>query len=110
MEIIKSKQGGIDIFEIRGKLDVTGSQAAQETIIPAIPPDGRLVVDMTECAYVASSGLRVLLIIAKQSAVAGCATVLANVQPLVWDVIVMTGFEDILEAYPTRADAVASFA
>lgn len=108
MEIFKSKVDSIDVFELHGKLDVTGSQRATEEILPAIPKGGKLVLDMTECDYVASSGLRVLLITAKQSAAGGCKTVLAGVRELVWDVIVMTGFEDVLPAYPTKDDALAA--
>ncbi|MDR1663854.1 MAG: STAS domain-containing protein [Clostridiales bacterium] len=108
MEIIKKKDGSADIFKINGRLDVLGSQKAQDEIIPAIPKGGKLILDMTDCDYVASSGLRVLLIAAKQSAAAGCKTVLAGVQPMVWDVILMTGFEDVLEAYPTQKDALSS--
>lgn len=106
MELTKSKTGAVDIFKISGKLDVTGSQKAQAEIIPAIPAGGKLVLDMSDCDYVASSGLRVLLITAKQSAVAGCKTVLAGVQSMVWDVIEMTGFGDVLEAYPGSDEAV----
>jgi anti-anti-sigma factor len=110
MEIIKKNENSVDILEIIGKLDVSGSQKAQETIIAAIQKDGKMIIDMAKCDYVASSGLRVLLIIAKQSAMAGCKTVLCGVQPLVWDVIVMTGFEDVLEAFPSQAEAAAALA
>ena len=109
MDIIKKKEGSVYIFEISGKLDVTGSQKVQETIIPDIPNDGKLIIDMSGCDYVASSGLRALLIIAKQSALAGCKTVLAGVSQLVWDVIVMTGFEDVLDSYPSQTDAMVAF-
>ena len=104
----KDDSGSIDIFELSGKIDVNGSQQAQEAIIPAIPKDGKLVIDMANVDYVASSGLRILLILAKQSQVLSCKTVIAGVQPLVWDVIVMTGFEDVLESYPSQADALVA--
>jgi anti-anti-sigma factor len=106
MEINLKKVDDIDILEITGKLDVTGSQKAHDIIIPAIPKNGKLIVDMSCCDYVASSGLRILLIIAKQSAAAECKTVLAGIQPLVWDVIVMTGFEDMFETFPAQEAAV----
>lgn len=106
MEIIKKQIDSVDIFEINGKMDVVGSQKVQEEVIPAIPKDGKVILDMSRCHYVASSGLRMLLIIAKQSALLDCKTVLAAVHPMVWDVIVMTGFEDVLEAYPTQEDAL----
>ena len=108
MDVTIKKEGSVDIIEISGQLDVSGSQKAQEAIIPAITKGGKLVIDMVRCNYVASSGLRTLLIIGKQSAQVDCETVLAGVQPLVWDVIVMTGFEDVLKAYPTQEDAIAA--
>jgi anti-anti-sigma factor len=110
VEITKKQIDSINVFELAGKLDVTGSQVAQETIISAIPKNGKIIIDMSNCSYVASSGLRVLLIIAKQSALADCKTVLAGVKPMVWDVIVMTGFEDVLESYPTQEAAAAALA
>ena len=109
MEIVKVKDGSVDVFKLNGKIDVSGSQQAQADLIPAIPNGGKLIIDMTNVDYVASSGLRILLLIAKQSQASGCKTVIAGVQPLVWDVIVMTGFEDVLEPYPTQADALKAF-
>ncbi|ACZ31873.1 anti-sigma-factor antagonist [Xylanimonas cellulosilytica DSM 15894] len=101
---------GVVVVTLTGKLDNTGSQTAQAALVPAIVPGGALVIDMTACDYVASSGLRVLLIAAKQAAMAGCRAVLCGVRPAVWDVIVMTGFEDVLAAYPTQADALSALA
>jgi anti-anti-sigma factor len=108
MEIIKTKRDTVDIFAVNGKLDVTGSQQANDEILPSIPACGKLIIDMSGCPYVASSGLRVLLLTAKQSSVAGCKTVLAGVNEMVWDVIVMTGFEDILEAYASVDEALTA--
>jgi anti-anti-sigma factor len=110
VDIEKSNIDGVVVVTLAGKLDVAGSQKAQEALVPAVTPGGKLVIDMTACDYVASSGLRVLLITAKQAAVEGCRAVLCGVQPLVWDVIVMTGFEDMLEAFPTQPDALAALA
>ena len=108
MDVTIKKEGSVDVIEINGQLDVSGSEKAQEAVLSAITKDGKLVIDMSRCDYVASSGLRSLLIIGKQSAQLNCETVLAGVQPLVWDVIVMTGFEDVLKAYSTQEDAVAA--
>ena len=96
----------IEIFELSGKLDVIGSKEIQKEIIPNLVKNGKVIIDMSDCFYVSSSGLRVLLIVAKQSAMQGCETVLAGVQQMVWDVIAMTGFEDMLESYPTVDEAI----
>ena len=107
MEITSLAHEGIHIFALKGRLDANGSEKAREAIIPHIPQGGRMALDMTECDYVASSGLRILMIAAKQSAAAGCKAVLCGLQPLVYDVIQMTGFENVLEVLPTRAAALA---
>jgi len=108
MDITKRQIGTVCVFGLSGKLDVLGSKQTQERIVPDLTKGGKIVVDMSPCDYVASSGLRVLLIIAKQSAMAECRTVLAGVKPMVWDVIVSTGFEDVLAAYPSVEEAVGA--
>jgi anti-anti-sigma factor len=106
MEIKQKTENGVTIVEINGRMDSVGSQGAQDAILSAIKTDGKLVLDMSGCDYVASSGLRVLIIAAKQSAKVNCRTVLCGVQPLIRDIIVMTGFENVLTSFPGRADAV----
>lgn len=107
MNIEESRVKDVDIVKLAGKMDTVGSRAAQDALMPNISSRGKLIVDMTDCEYVASSGLRVLLITAKQAALVGCRAVLCGVKPMVWDVIAMTGFEDVLETFPNQADALA---
>ena len=108
MEILKKFEGEVLVFELSGRLDAGGSQQAQEAIIPYIPKDGKMILDMSGCDYVASSGLRILLIAAKQSMAVNCKTVLCAIQPLVNDVIVMTGFENVLESFSSQAEALTN--
>lgn len=110
MDIDRTSIDDIVVVTLAGRLDVVGSQKAQEILTPVVSQGGKLIIDMTPCDYVASSGLRVLLITAKQAAVSGSRVVLCGVQPPVWDVIAMTGFEDVLEAFSTRSDALAALA
>ena len=106
MDFNKKKNLSIDILEISGKLDAAGSEIAQEAIIQNITEGGKLIIDLAGCDYVSSAGLRVLLIAAKQSAMANCKMVVTGIQPGVWEIIFMTGFEEVLETYPTQADAI----
>jgi anti-sigma B factor antagonist len=107
VNIEESLAEDVRIVKLTGKMDAVGARVAQDALMPSISQGRKLIIDMTDCGYVASSGLRVLLITAKQAALVGCRAVLCGVQPLVWDVIVMTGFEDVLETFPTQADAIA---
>ena len=106
MEITQKKNLSVDILEVSGQFDRLGAQKAQEIIIPAIPKDGKLILDLANCDYVSSAGLRVLLIAANQSEMANCKMLVTGIQPAIWDIIVMTGFEDVLETYPSQADAL----
>lgn len=108
MRVSTQRVDGVTVVTLDGRLDVTGSQTAHDALLKEVRPGGRLVVDMTGCDYVASSGLRVLLIVAKQSATANCTTVLCGVQDFVRDVIEMTGFENLLAIHPDRAAALAA--
>ena len=83
-----------------------GSREAQEIIITAIPKEGKLIIDLADCDYVSSAGLRVLLIAADQSETANCKMLVTGIQPAIWEIIVMTGFENVLETYPSQADAL----
>jgi anti-anti-sigma factor len=107
VDIEESLAEDVRVVRLTGKMDAVGSRTAQDALMPSISSGRKLIIDMTDCGYVASSGLRVLLITAKQAALVGCRAVLCGVQPLVWDVIVMTGFEGVLETFPTLADAIA---
>lgn len=110
MDIESTSIDDVAVVTLAGRLDVVGSQKAQEALTPVVSQGGRLIIDMAACDYVASSGLRVLLITAKQAAVSGSRVVLCGVRPAVWDVIAMTGFEDVLEAFGTRSEALAALA
>jgi len=55
-----------------------------------------LVIDMEKCAYVASSGLRVILQAQKSINRVQGSMVVKNVNETVMEVFEMTGFSDIL--------------
>jgi anti-sigma B factor antagonist len=106
VEITVKQEKDVTIYELKGRLDVPGSQKANEAIVDAIGPNQKIALDMTGCDYVASSGLRVLLLAAKRGSMEKSKIVLAGVQPMVADVIAMTGFESVLESCPSIKDAI----
>ena len=54
-----------------------------------------VVVDMADCEFVSSAGLRVIVAMQKRAVVGG-SLAFRNVQPDVMDVFTMTGFDKIL--------------
>lgn len=105
MEIKIDTQNGVSVVKVKGNLDGTTAQQAQDTIVPLLLNKSMIVFDMEECPYVSSAGLRVLLVIAKKLANIGGKGALANVPEEVKDVMEMTGFDNIFKTFKSVAEA-----
>ncbi len=107
MNIKTVTRNGVTIVEISGNLDANTVPQAQDDILPLVTPNCRLVLDMTECQYVSSSGLRLLLMIAKRiKASKSGQWCLANVSEEVMDVMEITGFAQFFKTFDTVSAAV----
>ena len=97
MEINKTQIGTELVMAINGRLD---TNAAPKLIaeIDASLVDGveKFVLDMDECDYVASSGLRAILGAQKKMNLLQGTMIVKNVVSDVMEVFEMTGFADIL--------------
>lgn len=105
MNVTVERDDEIKIVALDGQLDVAGSDKAREEVIKQI--DGKpMIVDMSKCSYVSSSGLRVLLMIAKTAKSKGVKVTYAAAIEEVIDVFQMTGFIKMLHCVPTIEDAL----
>lgn len=97
MEIKKTTNGNEVVMQLSGRLD---TNAAPDLIkeIEATLVDGvtSFVLDMEGCDYVASSGLRAILVAQKKMNSLQGNMVVKNVISNVMEVFEMTGFADIL--------------
>ena len=84
------------VIVLDGRLDTNTSQQLdkEDKMLQAEGIDD-IIVDMTDCAFVSSAGLRVIISMQKRVAQNG-SLVFRNVCPDVMDVFKMTGFENIL--------------
>lgn len=108
MEIRNSVSDGVTIVDVIGNIDSSTAPQAQGTIMPLIIPGALLVLDMGQCHYLSSAGLRVLLMIAKLLATKGGQCALANVCEEVKDVMSITGFASFFQTYDSVTSAVAA--
>lgn len=96
MEIKVLDEGKPYVFALVGRLDTNTSPELDEF---AKKLNGKgvndIVVEMAECSFVSSAGLRVIVAMQKTAAKGG-TLVFRNVQPEVMDVFEMTGFTNIL--------------
>ena len=81
-----------------GRLDATECEAALEFLNGLSAPR---VIDLAALEYIASAGLRVLLITQKRVRGSGSGLVLVNVRTAIHDIFRYTGFDRIIET--TRA-------
>ena len=84
-------------LQIDYNLDVAGAQRLEAELASVVVGDGEeIVIDLSGVAFVASSGLRILLKWGQQFDRDGTALVLENPNDTVKSVLDMSGFSDIL--------------
>ena len=99
MDIIIKEQNGVIIAKIKGKFDGTSAPKAQEELIKLIKPKVILVIDMKDCDFISSAGLRVLLMIAKNLSSHGGKGAISGLSEDLKDIMGMTGFDHIFQNY-----------
>lgn len=96
MQIVLKEEGSPTVFALEGRLDTNTSpqleEYAGELYAKGVTD---IVVDMSQCEFVSSAGLRVIVAMQKRAATGG-SLVFRGVVPEVMDVFTMTGFDNIL--------------
>ena len=83
-----------------GRLDATQCDAALQ-FLNALPEPR--VIDLGQLEYIASAGLRVLLLTQKRARGSGAAIRLTNLKPQIHDIFRYAGFDRIIDV--TQAEA-----
>jgi anti-anti-sigma factor len=107
MQITSSKSGALNVATLEGRLDTATAAEAEATLIGMLAAPG-MVLDMTQVRYVSSAGLRILLKLAKEAKAKGAAYSLVGLQPAVREVFEISGFDKIIPAFATRAEAASA--
>ena len=95
MEIAKDRQGDKLTVALTGRLDAVTAPELDKELQKELDGVTDFVLDLKDLVYVASAGLRVLLVAQKRMKKQGNMK-LINVAPDVKDVLEMTGFIDFL--------------
>ena len=94
MEIKTKSEGSTLTISVSGRVDTV---TAPELEAGLKFGDAKCVVlDIAEVPYMSSAGLRLLLVAQKTMLAKGGEFLIANVQPAVKEVLVITGFSNIL--------------
>ncbi len=110
MELETEKlDGGITMVKLRGRMDVRGAQEIdlKFTAVTAVT-QGAFIVDMTEVDFLASIGIRTLLVSAKAAKARGGRLVLYKPTELVAGTLELAGINAILPVFHDMSAASAA--
>ncbi len=95
MEITKALDGATLTLAVSGRLDASNAQELTNTINSSLGGVKELIFDFTNLSYVASAGLRALLMAQKKMNKQGSMKI-RHVNETVMEVLEMTGFADLM--------------
>ena len=107
MQVTEIAQDAVRITLI-GRLDIGGAATIDLPFNAAINARRGVVVDLSEVPFLASIGIRILVLGAKQQQRRGGTLVLLNPHPDAEKVLEMTGIIDILPIMRDEASAIAA--
>lgn len=106
MEIINTRDEGLTIFFISGRLDALTAQELEGKFEQWLEQgEPALVIDFEKLEYISSAGLRVLLAAAKKMKARNGQLYLANLQSNVKEVFDISGFSSIIPIFDTLGAA-----
>jgi anti-sigma B factor antagonist len=86
-----------ETYQIVGELDSFNHQQIQDDILAILERGSNVVLDMTACNYISSTGLRVLLYSKKVAATKGLKVCLKGITAEVKDIMDVTGFSNFFD-------------
>lgn len=101
---------GLRYVALSGRIDAAAAHAVQSAVQSAMRNGGRwIVIDLSDVTFLSSSGLRALLLLARDLRKRGGDLRLCALQAHVAEVFHLTGFDQIFALHATRPEAAASF-
>ena len=86
-----------ETYKLGEELDSFNSQEVQDSLKAILEKGSNVMLDMTDCRYISSTGLRVLLFTKKMAAMKGQNLCLNSVSPEVKDIMDVTGFTEFFD-------------
>lgn len=111
MDIVISEfADGVSKVKLTGKLDITGAEKIDLPLAVAAGKRENLIIDMSGVDFIASIGIRHLVMAAKAVARGSGKLVLLDPNPLVTEVLITSGLEQILPIVRSEDEARAALA
>lgn len=105
---VEDLPNGVTKAALKGRMDIDGAQAVDTKLNVLAGAKKRLVVDLTNLDFIASMGLRTLMVCARSINSKGGKMAIANPQPNVMKVLSTSGIGEIVSVNPSLDAAVAA--
>ena len=92
MQVDVRDDGGVVIIEPVGDIDGKTAPELQDTVLGLVKPLARIVLNMTQVAFMSSAGLRSMLLISREAKAKNAKVVLAGVNKDIRSSMSATGF------------------
>lgn len=98
------------VVSLSGRIDAATAPAVNSTVREAIAQGAhQIIIELRDVTFLSSSGLRTLLLLARELRREGGDLILCALQPQVAEVFHLTGFDQIFQLHHTREEAAAGF-
>ncbi|OFY44612.1 MAG: hypothetical protein A2X18_03295 [Bacteroidetes bacterium GWF2_40_14] len=99
-------QSSVSLVLVEGKLDTTTCLEFDKSVQPLVQNECFIIVDLSECTYLSSAGIRVLLISEKKLLAKGGGLFLSGLLPEVYQVIEMAGLQVVFRIFRNNDEAL----
>ncbi len=108
-KLAQERHGDVLVVEVSGRVEAAIAPGFERDVVAQIN-DGaiRLVLDCSKMTYIASAGLRVLLVVARRLADDKGSFAVAAVPKAIREILAISGFDQVINVTETVDEAVAS--
>lgn len=106
VELVRPAKG-VTVAVVAGELDLATVPRLEEALEAPVRRADRLVVDLSECSFVDSSGLRALMTARAASESAGGSFALVTSAAGLMRVLAIAGLDSVFEIHEERSSAIA---
>jgi anti-sigma B factor antagonist/stage II sporulation protein AA (anti-sigma F factor antagonist) len=112
MDLVPRRFGNTIVLSPAGRLDHATADGFKDALLAqmgtCMAGQDLLVLDLSGVPYIASVGLRALMIASKQAKAQGGTLVVAALQPVVKEIFEISRFTLVLNSFPSVRDALAA--
>lgn len=102
-----NKKQPISTVMLPVKVDSVTAKTVEETLLAALRPGARVVVDGSQVAYMSAAGVRTFASVLHQAADVQARIVFCRFAGAAWDCLLVSGFSELLEIAGTSEEAAA---